>query len=95
MKQTINQQGFYEAFKQAGRANDFSRWALDALFDHIEAADPSTELDVIAVCGEYVEQSLEDAADDYVETPDEIVRYLQRNTTVVAHDDKRVVYAQF
>ena len=65
MKQTINFYNFSDAFRKAGRADQFSYKGQRALFDYLEEYEESTgeeiELDVIALCCEYVEyDSLEE-----------------------------------
>tara|TARA_R110000796_G_scaffold16882_2_gene52363 strand:+ start:142 stop:444 length:303 start_codon:yes stop_codon:yes gene_type:complete len=65
MKQTINFYDFSEAFRNAGRANQFTYGGQRALFEYLEQyeedCDTEIEFDVIALCCEYVEyESLED-----------------------------------
>ena len=59
MKITINEYQFEQAFKNAGRGNQFSYEALKALFEYLEEYEDSTgeqiELDVIAICCEFTE----------------------------------------
>ena len=59
MKITINEYQFEQAFKNAGRGNQFSYEALKALFEYLEEYEDSTgeqiELDVIALCCEFTE----------------------------------------
>jgi asparagine synthetase A len=61
MKQTINEWDFQDAFRKMDRENNFSRAALQALFDHFEEIEEETseeiELDVIAICCDYTEFS--------------------------------------
>jgi hypothetical protein len=56
MKQTINKYQFAEAFKTAGRGDQFSYRGLDALFDWLEEVEGEEwELDVIALCCDFSE----------------------------------------
>ncbi len=59
MKQTINFYSFRDAFEKLGRGNNFTYDGLRALFDYLEEYEECTgeeiELDVIALCCEYVE----------------------------------------
>ena len=59
MKKTINFYDFRDAFENAGRANQFSYEGQRALFEYLEQyeeeCDTEIELDVIALCCEYVE----------------------------------------
>jgi len=100
MIQTINASDFRGAFRSAGRAGQFSYEALGALFDYLEALDPNSELDVIALCCDYSEDTAEDIAANYnIDSADEledVVRaYLEENTTIVAETASGFLYAQF
>ena len=50
MYQTITPSAFRDAFRAAGRADQFSYHALGMLFDYFDDVDPDHELDVIAIC---------------------------------------------
>ena len=76
---TINKHDFIQAFKDAGRENQFSLDALTVLFHHLEEWESQMtepmELDVIALCCEYEEyDSLDvfraDYGDEYVSLED-------------------------
>jgi hypothetical protein len=102
MIQTISVSGFREAFRSAGRAEQFSYEGLTALFDFLEEVDPDFDLDVIALCCDYSEDSAEDIAANYdikVDSVDELedtVRaYLEEHTTIVAETASGFLYAQF
>ena len=56
---------FRDAFHYAGRANQFSYEALGLLFDYFDDTDPDMELDVIAVCCHYLEESVDEIAQAY------------------------------
>lgn len=100
--QTINQSNFHDAFISAGRKDQFSYEGLKALFEHLEEYAESTgeplELDVIALCCDYSEETLEDIKKNYtdIETPKD----LENETTVIMVDDSdeenpTVIYAAF
>lgn len=59
MKTTINEYQFEQAFVKAGRGEQFSREALKALFEYLQAYEDDggeeIELDVIALCCEFTE----------------------------------------
>jgi hypothetical protein len=61
MYQTVSQNDFRDAFRQAGRQGQFSFDGLNALFEHLEEYEDSTgasmELDVIAICCDFSEYS--------------------------------------
>lgn len=107
MKTSINFSQFCDAFYNMGRADQFSYEAKRALFDFLEEVAPDTELDVIALCCEYAESSIEDLINDYSidvteaeGDEDEIHRlvseYLNDHTMVVSSlGSGSFVYAQF
>ena len=68
MKQTSNLFQFREAFRSL-RPDNFSYDGLSILFDYFEQYEEDTgeeiELDVIAICCEWAEDSLENIASNY------------------------------
>ena len=66
---TVTSAMFADAFRRMGREDQFSREALEALFEYIENYEEDTgirvELDVIGLCCEFTEYSnaIEAAAD--------------------------------
>lgn len=105
MKITVTESMFHDAFHKMGRGDQFSYDGRSTLFDWLEEnASPDDELDVIALCCEFSEDTFENVASDHgidVEGMDEderqsaILEYLEENSTVVWHDDGRVLYQQF
>ena len=97
MKQTIDTASqFRDEFHKMGRANQFSYAGLEMLFDFLEEVDPDAELDVIAICCDYSEDSPESIANDYsidIEDMDEgeildaVTEYLEHNSTVIGKTD--------
>lgn len=70
MYQTINTVStFRDEFRACGRADNFSYEALGLLFDYFEAFEMDTgeeiELDVIAICCDFSEDSPENIRDQY------------------------------
>lgn len=66
MKTTIsNVYQFRDAFHQVGRSTQFSYEGLALLFDYLEEVDADYELDVVALCCDYSEDSVADIARDY------------------------------
>jgi hypothetical protein len=69
MHQNINLHQFREAFRTMGRATQFSYDGLEILFDHFEEMEDSLghsiELDVIAICCDYSEETPEAIAGSY------------------------------
>jgi len=103
MIQTINVSDFRAAFHSMGRKDQFSYEGLGALFEYLEDFDGGGyELDVIALCCDYSEDSPEDIAEAYgIDLPEdqdeiehrEIVRdYLDNHTTVVGETANGFIY---
>lgn len=101
---------FREAFRLAGRGDQFSYEGLEFLFNYLEELSEDTEepveLDVIALCCEYYESSIEELIDDYsidVSDADEdeeeiktiVEEYLLDNTRVCGKSGNGFVYAVF
>lgn len=105
MIQTINVSDFQAAFRGLDRADQFSREGLRLLFDYFEEVDPDMELDVIAICCEYSEDTVQDIAEAYgLELPEDededehaeaVEAYLQEHTSIVGRTAIGFVYAQF
>ena len=69
MKTTVYRNEFHDYFIKAGRDNQFSYEGRNILFDWIEQLDEDTgeetELDVIALCCEFSESTIEELIFDY------------------------------
>lgn len=66
MNMTINTVSqFRDEFRRAGRQDQFSYEGLGLLFDLFEEIDPDMDLDVIAVCCDFSEESPADIARNY------------------------------
>lgn len=71
MKQNVNFCNFQDAFHKCGRGTQFSYEALQALFNYLEELEEDMgqeiELDVIALCCEYMEiEEDEEAYKEYI-----------------------------
>ena len=114
MKTTVSRYDFERAFVDADRKENFSYEGLNALFDYLEDYEEQTgqeiELDVIALCCDYCENTWRDIARNYsIDLRDdddndtlsdnekaEIVRdYLNDNTALVGETADGFVYACF
>ena len=107
MKTTIDTADqFRDQFAQCGRKDQFSYEALGLLFDYFEDVDPDMELDVIAICCDYTEDSAADIFNTYPiscdsETPtDEEVKeavrdYLQDEGALIGETPTGFVYSSF
>ena len=101
---------FREAFRLAGRVDQFSYEGLEVLFDYLENYSDETgehvELDVVALCCEYYESSIEELIKQnnidtsYVEGDEDEIRemvreYLEYKTSVCGEVCGGFVYAAF
>ena len=101
---------FRDQFAQCGRKDQFSYEALGLLFDYLEEIDPDMELDVIAICCDYSEESAADIArnysidmndadpeaDDYEDQCRAIARdYLQDEGALIGETSTGFVYSSF
>ena len=89
---------FERAFKNFERDN-FSYDGLKALFEYLEEYEDSTgeevELDVIALCCDYMEyDSLKEYNDDYGTKYSEIDA-IQNDTTLIKIDDNSFIIQQY
>ena len=89
MKQSVNMYDFEREFKRFER-NNFSYDGLKALFGYLEEYEEGTgeeiELDVIALCCEYMEyDSLNEYNDDY-DTKYSEIDAIQDDTTLIKID---------
>ena len=63
---TVTENDFYQAFKDYGRADSWSREGLGILYEWLNEVNPDLELDVIALDCEFCEyESMEEAEADY------------------------------
>ena len=107
--QTLNKSSFIDAFMQSSRKDQFSYEALEAIFDYLEEASDSMvrdiELDIIAICCEWVEMTWQDIAteygvdlsmcDDDDERMGEVETYLCNHTAFTEVGNGRFVFQQF
>ena len=88
MKKEINLNGFIQEFKNYGR-DYYSIEGYQALFDYYDEID--FELDVITICCEVSEFNKKEMLREYkhldCEDIDELVDYLEKETTVIKLDD--------
>lgn len=109
MKTTVSLYDFREAFRARGRAEQFSYEGLEVLFDYLEQYEDETgeelELDVIALCCDFYEDTVGAIADNYsIDLTDcededeqaEVIReYLEDNGALVGEVTGGFVYRAF
>jgi hypothetical protein len=109
MKITVTENLFRDAFRLAGRGDQFSYEALGLIFEYMEDMERDTgnelELDVVAICCELSEESwgdiaarynidLSDAEDD-CDRREAVRDYLDYHTTIVGETADGFIYVQF
>lgn len=107
MKQTIGLSQFTDAFMSI-RPNNFTYDGLVLLFDWIEQQEQETgqeqELDVIAICCDFEELTIEEIIRQYnIETDDieddeiddYVMNYLNDETIVIGKTDDTIVFLSF
>ena len=109
MIKTLSIYDFRDAFKAAGRGEQFSYDGLEVIFDYIESyeqdAGEQTELDIIALCCEWAEDTVENIIRNYSidcddveddEIQNHVIEYLEDNTAhAMATAAGDIVYVQF
>ncbi len=112
MKQTVNLCEFRDAFYRMGRKDQFSYEGLEILFNYLKDWEQETgeeiELDVIALCCEYAESTIDELISDYdidisdCDPDDEeaiketVLEYVEYNSSVCGETaDGSIVYAMF
>lgn len=109
MKNTVSLYDFREAFRTMDRAEQFSYEGLEVLFDYLEQYEEDTgeelELDVVALCCEYCEDTVAEIAANYsidltdCEGEDEqtevVCEYLENNGAFVGEVTGGFVYRAF
>jgi hypothetical protein len=106
MKKTIGLWDFQDAFQTMDRGENFSQEGLEILFDYLEQYEGDTgeeiELDVIAICCEYTEDTADDIIRNYDiditdndDIKDTVREYLAYNTTLIGETDDTFIYVSF
>lgn len=110
MKLSINNASEFRNQFIAYNRDNFSCQGYKVLFDYFEEIDSDMALDVIAICCEYSEETVEEIArnysidlndadpedDNYEDQCKEIVRdYLNDHTSLVGETDSGFVYQAF
>ena len=98
MKQTMYLTDFRNAFRRADRKENFSHEGLSVLFDYLEEIDSEYEIDVIEICCEYEEMTLEEVNEAYgeeFETLDDATKWLNENTIVCGETDDSIIFAAY
>jgi hypothetical protein len=100
MVKQIDNYSFISSFEAMGRRDQFSLEALNALYDYFtqleEDLGEQIELDVIGICCDFTEGTLEDFKDIYLIPEDEdALEYLRERTEVIVTPSGDLVIANF
>ena len=94
--QRLDFSDFCRAFETCGRGDQFSPDALRLIYDYLDEMDQDTELDVIAVCCEFAESSVDELAEEHDIDTDDVRDHLDQSTFVLGETDaETLVYVQF
>ena len=101
----INKYEFSDLFDKYNRSNNFTREARELLYDFFEdmGNDTSEPVDIIAICCDFNEDSLQDIIDNYrieidpeEDTLEQVQDYLQYKTIIVGlTEGDKIVYQVF
>lgn len=95
MKQTINFRNFEKAFISFKRENHFPK-GLKNLFEYLEEYErdlgEELELDVIAICCDFVEDEIKNALEEH---DFRSVEELREHTQVIEVDEETIIYQVF
>jgi len=103
MKKIISKYDFTNDFN-AIRPDNFSYAGLIALFNYLEEVEESMggeiELDVIALCCEYTETTIEEYAESYMDADEDVtiedaMTHAQDHTVVIPVDCETFIYAEY
>ena len=92
-----NASQFRDQFRQMGRSEQFSHEALGLLYEFLEEATPEAELDVVAICCEFNEDTEKAIAASYgLHEDEDVTAFLEEHTLVVGVTSSgNIVYQQF
>ena len=92
MIQTITKSMFRDAFQHTDRKDTFSYEGLGVLFDHLEELDENMELDVIGICCDFTEDTVENVLKQYSM---ESLEELRDSTCVLRVNEDTIIYGVF
>ena len=101
MKKTVYFNDFEKEFRDYGKEDNFSYEGLRALFGYLEQyetdCNTEIELDAIAICCDYTEDSIQNIAENYGIEGDreEILEILMDNTQVIEIDEDTIIIQDY
>ena len=104
MKTTVNFHHFAQAFHDMGRQENFTIEGLRIIFDYLEDYE-ELELDVIAICCDFSQDSWEDIAENYSidltdcgdddKRAEAVYDFLDRHSQVIGEVEGGFIYRNF
>jgi hypothetical protein len=93
--QTVNFSMFHDAFRTT-RPDHFNYDGQKALYDYLDELEDPYDLDVIELCGDYQQMTLEEAREQY-DIPDykDAAEWLTDKTTVIPVADGSFIVGTF
>lgn len=108
MKQTITKSMFIDSFVQFNRKDQFSYNALCAIWEYLTELELDTgeeyELDVIGICCEFAERTIQEVIDIYGrdlvidkdgDIAEQVEEWFRDHTPVLYCDSDTIVYVKF
>ena len=96
MKQAVNLYEFKQAFADYGRKDNFSYDGLEVLFNYLQDYEESTcteiDLDVIAICCDYTESTIEEVLNNYGLNS---LEELEEQTIVIPVNEDEIIYLNY
>ena len=98
MKKTIDFSDFVDGFQKMGRGNQFSHDGLKLIFDYLQEIDENMEFDMIAICCNFTESTLDDINNDFDKNFKFLWyarKFLEEQTNVIGVTNDSIVYENF
>ena len=98
MKTTVNFSDFVDGFQKIGRGNQFSYDGLKLIFDYLQEIDENMDFDMIAICCNFTESTLDDINNDFDKNFKSLSaarKFLEEQTNVIGVTNDSIVYENF
>lgn len=106
--QTVTFSDFVDEFVAMNRASQFTYEGLELIYDWLDNMGQDVELDVIAICCDYVEEYIDDyfetefdddciaeVGDDMEKKKELIQEYIENHTFLIGFTEETVVFCEF
>jgi hypothetical protein len=95
MYQIITKSMFHDAFRKYDRTENFTSQGLSVLYDYLiehESDETGRKLDVISLCCEYIQSTIDEALSEY---DLKSIEQLMEHTIVILVDAENIIYENF